>query len=99
MITVTNETIGGNVEYTNGEYRITGDYRINPTTKKLDTLNVSINKSEVYAGNVNAYQSGDELQYNYNNMKQENVANVSVEITSLVTEIEERYSSVSLTSI
>lgn len=92
MITVTNETIGGNVEYTNGEYRITGDYRINPTTKKLDTLNVSINKSEVYAGNVNAYQSGDELQYNYNNMKQENVANVSVEITSLVTELETRYS-------
>lgn len=92
MITVTNETIGGNVEYTNGEYRITGDYRINPTTKKLDTLNVSINKSEVYAGNVNAYQSGDELQYNYNNMKQENVAAVSVEISSLVSELEFRYS-------
>jgi hypothetical protein len=92
MITVTNETIGGNVEYTNGEYRITGDYRINPTTKKLDTLNVSINKSEVYAGNVNAYQSGDELQYNYNNMKQENVAAVSVEISSLVSELESRYS-------
>lgn len=92
MITVTNETIGGNVEYTNGEYRITGDYRINPTTNKLDTLNVSINKSEVYAGNVNAYQSGDELQYNYNNMKQENVAAVSVEISSLVSELESRYS-------
>lgn len=96
MITITNETIGGNVEYTNGEYRITGDYRINPTTKKLDTLNVSVNKTDAYAGNVNAYKNGEYLSYNYNNMKQEDVTAVADEITSLVGELEAKYSAKTL---
>lgn len=96
MITITNETIGGNVEYTNGEYRITGDYRINPTTKNLDTLNVSVNKTDAYAGNVNAYKNGEELSYNYNNMKQKDVTAVADEITSLVGELEAKYSAKTL---
>lgn len=98
MITVTNEMICGNVEYTNGDYRITGDYRISPRTKKLTSLNVSVNKAEQYAGNVNAYENGDTLSYNYNSMKQEEVANVSVEITDLVAKLENKYSSAALTT-
>lgn len=99
MITITNETIGGNVSYTNGEYRMTGDYRIGPSTKKIETLNVSVTKSEVYSGNVNAYKNGDELQYNYNNMKQEEVSDIANEITSLVGEIEAKYSNISLSTL
>ena len=99
MITITNEMVCGNVAYENGEYKINGDYRVNPTTKKLNTLNVSVNKSDTYAGNVNAYQNGEEISYNYNNMKQEDVTLVANEITSLVTELEAKYSSTALTSI
>lgn len=99
MITVINEMICGNVEYTNGDYRITGDYRISPKTKKLTSLNVGVNKGVQYAGNVNAYESGEELTYNYNNMKQEDVAGVSVEITAVVTELESKYDSIAVTSI
>lgn len=96
MIEITNETIGGNVSYTNGEYRIQGDYRVNPETKKVDTLNVSVNRNEAYAGNVNIYTNGTEQQVNYNSMKQSDVALISSEISSCISEIEERYSSVSL---
>lgn len=99
MITVTNEMICGNVEYANGDYRITGDYRVSPRTKKLTSLNVSVNKAEQYAGNVNAYENGEELAYNYNGMKQEDVAGVSVEITAVVTELESKYDSIAVTSI
>lgn len=99
MITITNEMVCGNIAYENGDYKINGDYRVNPTTKKLNTLNVSVNKSDTYAGNVNAYQNGDELAYNYNGMKQEDVTLVANEITSLVTELEAKYTSVALTSI
>lgn len=99
MITVTNEMICGNVEYTNGDYRITGDYRVSPKTKKLTSLNVSVNKAEQYAGNVNAYENGDTLSYNYNSMKQEEVSSVATEITALVSELESKYSSMALTSI
>ena len=96
MITVTNEMICGNVEYTNGDYRITGDYRVSPKTKKLTSLNVSVNKGEQYAGNVNAYENGEELAYNYNGMKQEDVAGVSVEITELVAELETKYETMNM---
>lgn len=96
MIEITNETIGGNVSYTNGEYRIQGDYRVNPETNKVDTLNVSVNRNEAYAGNVNIYTNGTEQQVNYNSMKQDDVALISSEISSCISEIEERYSSVSL---
>lgn len=99
MITITNEMVCGNIAYENGDYRITGDYRVDPKTKKLNTLNVSVNKANEYAGNVNAYQSGEELAYNYNNMKQEYVTLVAEEITSLVTELEAKYTSMALTSI
>lgn len=96
MIEITNETIGGNVSYTNGEYRTQGDYRVNPETKKVDTLNVSVNRNEAYAGNVNIYTNGTEQQVNYNSMKQSDVAEVSTEITALIGELENRYSSVTL---
>lgn len=97
MIEITNETIGGNVSYTNGEYRIQGDYRVNPETKKIETMNVSVNKNDTYAGNVNVYTNGTDQQVNYNSMKQSDVAEVSNEITSLISELESRYSSVTLT--
>lgn len=99
MITITNEMVCGNIAYENGDYRITGDYRVDPKTKKLNTLNVSVNKSDTYAGNVNAYHNGEEISYNYNNMKQEYVTLVAEEITSLVTELEAKYSSITFTSI
>ena len=99
MITITNEMVCGNVAYENGEYKINGDYRVDPNTKKLNTLNVSVNKSDTYAGNVNAYQNGEEIAYNYNGMKQEDVTLVANEITNLVTELEAKYSSTVLTSI
>lgn len=99
MITITNEMVCGNIAYKNGDYKINGDYRVNPTTKKLDTLNVSVNKTDAYAGNVNAYKNGEELSYNYNNMKQDEVTAVADEITALVSELETKYSSMTLTSI
>ena len=99
MITITNEMVCGNVAYESGEYKINGDYRVDPNTKKLNTLNVSVNKSDTYAGNVNAYQNGEEIAYNYNGMKQEDVTLVANEITNLVTELEAKYSSTALTSI
>ena len=60
MVEITNETIGGNVSYTNGEYRITGDYRVNPKIKNVETMNVSVYKNEQYSGNVNVYTNGEE---------------------------------------
>lgn len=96
MITITNEMVCGNIAYENGEYKINGDYRIDPNTKKLNTLNVSVNKTEGYAGSVNAYQNGEQLAYNYNNMKQEDVTAVATEITSLVGELEAKYSAKTL---
>ena len=96
MITITNEMVCGNVAYENGEYKINGDYRVDPNTKKLNTLNVSVNKTDGYAGSVNAYQNGEQLAYNYNNMKQEDVAAVADEITSLVGELEAKYSAKTL---
>lgn len=99
MITITNEMVCGNIAYENGSYKINGDYRVDPNTKKLNTLNVSVNKSDTYAGNVNAYQNGEEISYNYNGMKQEDVTLVANEITNLVTELEAKYSSTVLTSI
>lgn len=96
MITITNEMVCGNVAYESGEYKINGDYRVDPNTKKLNTLNVSVNKTDGYAGSVNAYQNGEQLAYNYNNMKQEDVAAVADEITSLVGELEAKYSAKTL---
>lgn len=96
MITITNEMVCGNVAYENGEYKINGDYRVDPNTKKLNTLNVSVNKTDGYAGSVNAYQNGEQLAYNYNNMKQEEVTLVAEEITNLVTELEAKYSAKTL---
>lgn len=52
--------------------------------------------AEAYAGNVNVYTNGQERQVNYNNMNQDDVALISAEISSCISEIEERYSSVSL---
>ena len=96
MVEITNETIGGNVSYKNGEYKITGDYRVNPKKKNVETMNVSVYKNEQYSGNVNVYTNGEERQVNYNNMNQDDVALISSEISSCISEIEERYSSVSL---
>ena len=97
MVEITNETIGGNVSYTNGEYRITGDYRVNPKIKNVETMNVSVYKNEQYSGNVNVYTNGEERQVNYNNMNQDDVAEISVEITTLIGELEQKYNSVTLT--
>lgn len=99
MITITNEMVCGNIAYENGDYKINGDYKVSPTSKKINILNVSVNKSDMYAGNVNSYQNGEELAYNYNGMKQEDVAAVANEISKLISELETRYTSIVLTSI
>ena len=98
MITIANEMVCGNIAYENNGYKINGDYRVDPATKKTTALNVSVNKGESYSGTVNAYQNGQELSYNYNSMKQEDVSGVAAEITSLVTELEAKYQSIVLTS-
>lgn len=99
MITITNEMICGNIAYENGEYRISGDYKIAPDTKKLNTLNISVTKNNVFFGNANVYRSGDELGCNYNDMKQDYASDIADEITALVSELEAKYSSMALTSI
>lgn len=99
MTTITNEMICGNIAYENGEYKISGDYKVDPSTKKLNALNVSINKSDAYVGNVNTYQNGEELVYNYNGMKQEDVTLIAEQITTLITELESKYANMTLTSI
>ena len=97
MIEITNETIGGNVSYTNGEYRIQGDYRVNTGTKKVYTLNVSVVKNDNNAGNVNVYTNNSERKANYNDMRQEDVDEVSTQITAIIGELEQKYSDVTLT--
>lgn len=60
-------------------------------------MNVSVYKNEQYSGNVNVYTNGEERQVNYNNMNQDDVAEISVEITTLIGELEQKYNSVTLT--
>lgn len=91
MITVTNEMVCGNIAYESGNYKMDGDYKVEPNTKKLNMLNVSITKNEIYSGSVNAYKNGDELAYNYNSMKQEDVTSIATGVATIVSEIEGRY--------
>lgn len=98
MIEITNEMIAGNISYTNGNYRMDGDYRVNPSTHKVEVMNVSVMKSDEPVGSVNAYMNG-ELLCNYNGMIQSSVSEVSVEISALIQEIENRYSGISIYGI
>lgn len=97
MIEVLNEVISGNITYTNGDYRIQGDYKINPNTKKVDSINVSIYKDEIHSGNVNVYIDNDgELTSNYNNMLKTEISPIDDEITLMIQELEVRYNTLSL---
>lgn len=95
---ITNERIAGNFSYENGEYKVSGDFKVNPETKKMETLNSSVLHENENIGTVNAYKSGDEIRYNYNEMTQENVTPVASVIESLVSELEARYANVALMS-
>lgn len=97
MIEVLNEVISGNITYTNGDYKIQGDYKINPNTKKVDSINVSIYKDEIYSGNVNVYTDNDgELTSNYNNMLKTEISPIDDEITLMIQELQIRYNTLSL---
>lgn len=97
MMEILNEVISGNITYTNGDYRIQGDYKINPNTKKVDSMNVSIYKDETYSGNVNVYTDNNgELTSNYNNMLKIEISPIDDEITLIIQELEVKYNTLSL---
>lgn len=90
MITVTNELTCGKVEFLNENYKLSGDFKVEPKTGKINTLNLSI-FGDTNIGNVSASMENGTLKFSYNRIDQSNVERVVASVNSIVTELEAKY--------
>lgn len=90
MITVTNEMTCGRLDYTSGEYHVSGDFKVLPTGK-MNSINVSILKGSNDAGNVSAFSENGSLKYSYNRISKEDSEAIPALINAIVSELETKY--------
>ncbi len=90
MVEITNRGITGDVKYTDANYEMTGDFRQEPSSKEITTLNLSATKkNDGEMGSVNAYTDGQELKLNMNNIPFTEMAGIATAVTSCINEIKE----------
>lgn len=94
MITVNTKNLyeGGAFDAESGNYKLSGDFRKNPVTGKVTTMNASFNvggdDEGGYIGSVNAYLEGEELKYNLNSISISHLVAVAGLASELVNELE-----------
>lgn len=89
MVEITNRSNSGEVKYTDAIYEMTGDFRQDPTSKKIISLNLSANKIDNgYMGNVNAFMESGELKLNMNSVPVTEMSGVASGVTNCIQEIE-----------
>lgn len=96
MLIVTNEMTCGNIEYTSGDYKFTGDFKISPITGKVNSFNVYLSNSgdsnnHMSSGNASGYLSDGSLKISVSNVDQ-SISDIIVNMmNNLVTELESKY--------
>lgn len=90
MVEITNRSNSGEVKYTDANYEMTGDFRQDPSTNNVITLNLSVNKiNDGFMGNVNGYMENGELKFNMNMIPFTEMAAIATAITNCINEIKE----------
>lgn len=90
MITVTNETTCGKVEFSNENYKLNGDFKVEPKTGKVNMLNLSILR-DTNIGNVSVSMENGTLKFSYNRINQNDVEAVVASVNSIISELEAKY--------
>lgn len=88
MVEITNRSNSGEVKYTDANYEMAGDFRQEPLTNDVVTLNLSVNKKEDgYMGNVNGYMENGELKFNMNQIPLTEMGGIATAINNCINEI------------
>lgn len=88
MVEITNRSNSGEVKYTDANYEMAGDFRQEPSTNDVISLNLSVNKKEDgYMGNVNGYMENGELKFNMNQIPFTEMGAIATAITNCINEI------------
>ena len=67
-----------------------GDFRQDPSTNNVITLNLSVNKiNDGFMGNVNGYMENGELKFNMNQIPLAEMASIVTAIANCINEIKE----------
>lgn len=90
MITITNESTCGNLEYIKGDIKLTGDYRVS-MAGKVTSFNIQIANNGISVGNANSYIQDNELKFNINGVTTDNSALVTAAINAMIIELTDNY--------
>ena len=90
MVEITNRSNSGELKYTDANYEMAGDFRQDPSTNNVITLNLSVNKiNDGFMGNVNGYMENGELKFNMNQIPLAEMASIVTAIANRINEIKE----------
>jgi len=90
MVEITNRSNSGELKYTDANYEMAGDFRQDPSTNNVITLNLSVNKiNDGFMGNVNGYMENGELKFNMNQIPLAEMASIVTAIANCINEIKE----------
>lgn len=90
MVEITNRSNSGELKYTDANYEMAGDFRQDPSTNNVITLNLSVNKINYgFMGNVNGYMENGELKFNMNKIPLAEMASIVTAIANCINEIKE----------
>lgn len=90
MVEITNRSNSGELKYTDANYEMAGDFRQEPSTNDVITLNLSVNKiNDGFMGNVNGYMENGELKFNMNQIPLAEMASIVTAIANCINEIKE----------
>lgn len=90
MVEITNRSNSGELKYTDANYEMAGDFRQDPSTNNVITLNLIVNKiNDGFMGNVNGYMENGELKFNMNQIPLAEMASIVTAIANCINEIKE----------
>lgn len=91
MTNITKEMTCGSFEKSWDNYRVQGDFKINKDSGIVQSVNGTVYKSDVMAGNINTFFEGDKIKINLYGVDINDSTSVINEVNTIVTDLYNKY--------
>lgn len=91
MTNVIKEMTCGNFDHVSGTIKVTGDFKINNENGAVESLNASVFKADLMAGNVNTTLDGGKIKINMYGVDINDSEEVMTVINTIVNDLYNKY--------
>ena len=87
-VTITGRYEGGRFDAFDSNYKFNGEFRKNPETDKLTTINSQVlDTNGNFLGNVNGYLAGEDMKYNFNEVSITEISKIADAMNNIIMEL------------